>query len=458
MACGVGLLGVGLGLYARHATALPPAALRPPGALPENGVSRPPASAAACACATAPTTCCTWPSRKSRCPPGTPYFVARQAPCEMCEDIPCVKACPTGALDHSLTDIDKARMGLAVLVDHETCLNFLGLRCDICYRVCPVIDKAITLDPQTNARTGNHTLFIPVVHSEHCTGCGKCEKACPTEIAAIKVFPLYMAKGQLSAHYRLGWVEKEKAGGSLVAPDVEHQYNLPEGMKYEYGKGLSVVPPGTEPGQAPSRQRRLPRPCREASYEHARHTSIGAEAIAEKGWLAAHKWLMLRRASQLGILLAFLVGPWFGAVDRQGQPQLQLHAGRAAADRSLSAAADAGERATAGEAAGLIGVAIVIAVLPAGRRARLLLLGLPGESGDRFRQLAAHAARAEGRRAPVAQHALLDPRHDAGRCGADRHHRLGNGQSGVDAASRPDLRDRVRLDGDPGACSCSTCS
>lgn len=38
----------------------------------------------------------------------------------------------------------------------------------------------------------------------------------------------------------------------------------------------------------------------------------GAEAIAEKGWLAAHNWLILRRASQIGILLLFLVGPWFG--------------------------------------------------------------------------------------------------------------------------------------------------
>jgi ferredoxin-type protein NapH len=37
----------------------------------------------------------------------------------------------------------------------------------------------------------------------------------------------------------------------------------------------------------------------------------GAEAIAEKGWLAAHKWLILRRTSQIGILLLFLVGPWF---------------------------------------------------------------------------------------------------------------------------------------------------
>ncbi len=41
-------------------------------------------------------------------------------------------------------------------------------------------------------------------------------------------------------------------------------------------------------------------------------TRPGAEAIAAKGWLAAHKWLILRRSSQVGILLLFLVGPWFG--------------------------------------------------------------------------------------------------------------------------------------------------
>jgi ferredoxin-type protein NapH len=39
---------------------------------------------------------------------------------------------------------------------------------------------------------------------------------------------------------------------------------------------------------------------------------LGAEAVAARGWLAAHKWLLLRRASQLGILALFLAGPWFG--------------------------------------------------------------------------------------------------------------------------------------------------
>ena len=38
----------------------------------------------------------------------------------------------------------------------------------------------------------------------------------------------------------------------------------------------------------------------------------GAESVAAKGWLPAHKWLLLRRASQFGLLLLFLVGPWFG--------------------------------------------------------------------------------------------------------------------------------------------------
>ncbi len=39
---------------------------------------------------------------------------------------------------------------------------------------------------------------------------------------------------------------------------------------------------------------------------------IGADAIAEKGWFASHKWLILRRTSQLAILALFLVGPLAG--------------------------------------------------------------------------------------------------------------------------------------------------
>ena len=43
----------------------------------------------------------------------------------------------------------------------------------------------------------------------------------------------------------------------------------------------------------------------------AKHV-MGQEALEAKGWLGAHRWLLLRRASQLTILALFLVGPLFG--------------------------------------------------------------------------------------------------------------------------------------------------
>lgn len=38
----------------------------------------------------------------------------------------------------------------------------------------------------------------------------------------------------------------------------------------------------------------------------------GAEAVRVKGWFGAHRWLVLRRLSQLTVLALFLSGPWFG--------------------------------------------------------------------------------------------------------------------------------------------------
>ncbi len=42
-----------------------------------------------------------------------------------------------------------------------------------------------------------------------------------------------------------------------------------------------------------------------------RERNPGQEAVEAKGWLAANRWLILRRTSQLGLLLLFLLGPWF---------------------------------------------------------------------------------------------------------------------------------------------------
>lgn len=45
---------------------------------------------------------------------------------------------------------------------------------------------------------------------------------------------------------------------------------------------------------------------------HPGREAPGREAIAEKGWLTAHKWLLARRAAQLFFIGLFLVGPLTG--------------------------------------------------------------------------------------------------------------------------------------------------
>jgi ferredoxin-type protein NapG len=71
-------------------------------------------------------------------------------------------------------------------------------------------------------------MFLPTVHSEHCTGCGKCEQACVLQEAAIRILPPALAKGELGSHYRIGWEEQKKAGGSLM--DESKMLDLPDRM------------------------------------------------------------------------------------------------------------------------------------------------------------------------------------------------------------------------------------
>ncbi|MDQ7990133.1 MAG: ferredoxin-type protein NapG [Candidatus Dactylopiibacterium sp.] len=224
---GACLLAAGAAFHARQASARPAQAIRPPGALPEQ------AFLGACVRCGLCVRDCPYDTLRLATPgdgvaPGTPWFAAHEIPCEMCEDIPCVKACPTGALDASLTDIRAARMGLAVLIDQENCLNFLGLRCDVCYRVCPVIDRAISLERRHNPRSDRHALLIPTVHADACTGCGKCEKSCVLPEPAIKILPARLAQGAPAAHYQRGWEQKRAAGGSLIGEQLSLPARVPD--------------------------------------------------------------------------------------------------------------------------------------------------------------------------------------------------------------------------------------
>lgn len=185
---GLSVAGFSLGVYANKTKALPATALRPPGAIAEAEFTSACVRCGLCV-RDCPYDILTLATLEEPIATGTPYFIARSGPCEMCEDIPCVKACPTGALDHSLIDIKNADMGLASFVGEETCYAVLGTACRACYVACPVKDEALTME---QVRSGRKRAFVPTVHSDACTGCGKCEHACITPEASIKVFPRAM--------------------------------------------------------------------------------------------------------------------------------------------------------------------------------------------------------------------------------------------------------------------------
>ncbi len=161
---------------------------------------------------------------------GTPFFTPRDVPCYMCDDIPCVPVCPSGALDEaSVTndkgelDINMAQMGLAV-VHKESCIAYWGLQCDACYRACPLLDEAISLEYQKNDRTGKHAFLLPEVHSDVCTGCGLCEKACVTEKPAIFILPREYSTGRAGDHYVKGWdVKDQQRVGERKMDEIETQ-------------------------------------------------------------------------------------------------------------------------------------------------------------------------------------------------------------------------------------------
>jgi ferredoxin-type protein NapG len=103
-------------------------------------------------------------------------LAASRRPCFLCDGLPCVAACTDGALQPPASPA-QVRIGVAQ-VNPKACRTFHGEACDLCVRHCPYPQEAIKL-------IGGRPVVIPA----HCTGCGKCEAACPERPRAVTVYP-----------------------------------------------------------------------------------------------------------------------------------------------------------------------------------------------------------------------------------------------------------------------------
>lgn len=104
---------------------------------------------------------------------GTPVIRPSNQPCVVCDDLACMPACPTGALQ--IVAREDIKIGEAV-VDGAACVRSRGEECQVCVDRCPIGETALTI--------GDEGM---VVVGEACVGCGVCEYVCPTSPRAIKV-------------------------------------------------------------------------------------------------------------------------------------------------------------------------------------------------------------------------------------------------------------------------------
>jgi len=152
---------------------------------------------------------------------GTPYIDATERGCYACNAVPCVLACPSGALDHSCEKAEDIHMGIAVLEFPDRCLamsntpvpkdylepmkeftesvrnvtelelqlldrmsGYEGKECTLCADICPIPNPLSAISMVSDSGGGKR----PEIY-DGCIGCGACEEICPTQTPSIVVKP-----------------------------------------------------------------------------------------------------------------------------------------------------------------------------------------------------------------------------------------------------------------------------
>ena len=147
----------------------------------------------------------------------TPYIDPSKKACNLCfkfSGMKCTHVCPTGVLKETyFEDMEKVRMATIELFpdrclahkakyirNEQRMLSSLDRSykeseaiyerrgpCGKCYDFCPVRERAITLEPGS--------LLAPIIHPEHCLGCGLCEEACRQVLRGIPAISMVSTRG-----------------------------------------------------------------------------------------------------------------------------------------------------------------------------------------------------------------------------------------------------------------------
>lgn len=144
---------------------------------------------------------------------GTPVIIPSERGCYLCDLLPCVLSCPSGALNHDVSEAKDVKMGKAAVVSPDSCFgmtgetvteeqialliahgsktpvekelaeklkNYIGKPCTICRDLCPYPEKEEAIGLTAGDK------YIPEI-KDKCVGCGLCVELCPAKNKVIKI-------------------------------------------------------------------------------------------------------------------------------------------------------------------------------------------------------------------------------------------------------------------------------